>query len=126
MRRVYQTPQTRRDCPDLKSGPCPHVGCVYNTYLEVDHKGRLRIIHPDLPPTAPERAEWSCALALAEQGPQDCGKIGEILNLSRERVRQIEVRALSKCRVLIEELMEIEGDEYADSEDEAGWRGHSR
>lgn len=79
-------PRTRIDCEDVPR-PCPYAGCIYHLYLDVTPRGSLLLNHPDLEPW--ELTE-SCALDVADRGPHTLEEIGEILNVSRERVRQIE------------------------------------
>jgi len=42
----------------------------------------------------------SCALDVAEDGPKTLAQVGEILGVTRERVRQIEEMAIAKARLL--------------------------
>ncbi len=98
----YQPPvkYVRGDCQD-GARPCPHVGCPYNNYLTVDSRGNIKLAHgnrepEDVPPND------SCCLDIADQGGQTLERVAEILGLTRERIRQIEVRALAKLRIVIE------------------------
>ena len=43
--------------------------------------------------------EHTCALDVAEKGGITLEEVGEIMNLTRERIRQIEARGLHKLRV---------------------------
>lgn len=85
-----QRPRTREDCRNVPR-PCPWVGCKHHLYLEVTSTGGLKINFPDLEPW--EIAE-TCSLDVAERGGITLEAIGGITNLTRERVRQIEVRGL--------------------------------
>jgi DNA-directed RNA polymerase sigma subunit (sigma70/sigma32) len=40
----------------------------------------------------------TCALDVADRGGITLEEVGEILNLTRERIRQVEVRGLTKMR----------------------------
>lgn len=87
-------PATRGDC---ESGPrpCPWVTCRYHLYLDINPRtGSIKLNFPDLEPWEMQN---TCALDVAES--LDGGSlsiVGEALNLSRERARQLEGRALRK------------------------------
>jgi hypothetical protein len=88
-------PQTRGDCVD-GIRPCPYVGCKFNLYLDVTPEtGVIKLNFPDLDP---DELGESCALDVAEDGGRELLPIARALNVTRERVRQIEVRALAKGR----------------------------
>lgn len=84
-------PKTRGECKGV-SRPCPYISCKYNTYLEITDAGNIKILRPHL--KVDEVAE-SCVLDVADRGPQILDEIGDILNITRERARQIEGQALS-------------------------------
>ena len=42
--------------------------------------------------------EHTCALDIADRGGVTLEEVGEILNLTRERIRQVEVMGLEKLR----------------------------
>ena len=93
--RSYWRPQTRKECANV-SRPCPYVSCKYHLYVDVNpNTGSIKINFPD-------REVWelknSCALDVAEQGGITLEEVGEILNLTRERIRQVEVRGLLKLK----------------------------
>ena len=76
--------------------PCPYVSCKYHLYIDVNPStGSIKVNFPD-------REVWelkeSCALDVAQQGGITLEEVGEILNLTRERIRQVEVRGLMKLR----------------------------
>lgn len=88
-------PRTRGDCKDAQR-PCPWVGCKHHLYLEVNPEtGSIKFNFPELEPM--DLAE-SCALDRAELGSITLEEVGLITNLTRERVRQLEVRGLLKLR----------------------------
>ena len=87
-------PQTRADCIDGVR-PCPWVSCRHNLYLDVTQAGGLKLHFPD---KEAQEMEHSCALDVAEQGPVTLERIGGMLDLTRERVRQIESAALQRLR----------------------------
>jgi hypothetical protein len=87
-------PKTRADCVDGER-PCPFVSCVHHLYLDVSARtGAIKLNFPDLEPD--ELAE-SCALDVADRQGTTLEGVGEIMNLTRERIRQVEVKALAKC-----------------------------
>lgn len=93
--RDYWRPLTRGDCAQV-SRPCPYVSCRHHLFLEVrERSGGLRLTEPD-------REVWevekSCSLDRAAQGPAEASEVARLLNLTPERVRQIELRALEKLR----------------------------
>ena len=89
-------PKTRADCVDGPR-PCPWVSCRHSTYLEVNPgTGSIKFAFPDLMPW--EMGE-SCALDIADRGDHTLEQVGIIGNLTRERVRQIELDALEHVRI---------------------------
>lgn len=90
-----QRPRTRADCIDGPR-PCPWVGCRHHLYLEVTEKGGIKYNFPNL---EPEDLPVSCSLDVAERGRHILEIVGTVLNLTRERCRQIEAVALRKLRI---------------------------
>lgn len=91
-------PRTRGDCEGLPR-PCPFVGCRYNTFLDVDVRGKIRV--------APRRrrlgplgapAETSCSLDVAHAASSNRHETAEAMGLGYEAVRQIEVEAIAELR----------------------------
>ena len=90
----WRRPRQRFDC-QCGERPCPWVSCAWHLYCDVTSKGSLRITWPDLEPwEAPE----TCALDVADRGQHTLDEIGNLMNLSRERVRQLEFTALRKVK----------------------------
>ncbi len=88
-------PQTRADCKG-EQRPCPWVACKHHLYLDINPEtGSIKINFPDLEPW--EMAN-TCALDVAEAGGHTLDEVGEITNLTRERIRQLEVRGLLKLQ----------------------------
>lgn len=90
-------PQTRADCRDGPR-PCLFVSCRFHLYLDVNERtGSIKLNFPELEP-------WelvdSCALDTAERGGMTLEQIGQLLNVTRERARQMEQSGLKKLRVL--------------------------
>lgn len=86
--------------------PCPWVSCKFHLYLDVNpDTGSIKLNFPDL--EVWEMAE-TCALDVADRGGITLEEVGEILNLTRERIRQVEVHGLGK---LSDEYSGILGDD---------------
>ena len=87
-------PQTREDCRDA-SRPCPFVACRHHLYLDVTDVGSLKLNYPD---REPWELAHSCSLDVADAGASTLEEVGALMNVTRERTRQIEVSALLKLR----------------------------
>jgi hypothetical protein len=86
-------PLLRAECVDGYR-PCPFAGCRWNLYLDVQPRtGAITYNFPDIDPS--ELVE-SCALDVADRGGETLEAVGAIVNLTRERIRQVEVKALAK------------------------------
>lgn len=87
-----ERPVIRAECED-GIRPCPFVGCRHNLYIEAKHTGSIRQnfdCEPwDVPP------DKSCSLDLCND-KKTMEEVGAILNITRERVRQIEEKTLAK------------------------------
>lgn len=93
----YYKPKTRAQCIDGPR-PCPYVSCKHHLFLDVSAKtGAIKLNFPDL--DLWEMGE-SCALDVADRGGTTLEDVGAIMNLTRERIRQVEVRALAKLEAL--------------------------
>ncbi len=92
-------PKTRADCIS-SARPCIFVSCKYNLYLDVNPEtGSIKLNFPD---KELAELEYTCALDVAEKGGITLEEVGEIMNLTRERIRQVETRGLEKLRVATE------------------------
>ena len=89
-----ERPRTRGDCVDGPR-PCPFVSCKHHLYLDVSGSGTIKLNFPDL---LPEQLEESCSLDVADRGGMALHDVGTLMNVTRERVRQIEVSALRRIR----------------------------
>jgi hypothetical protein len=89
-------PVNREECRgDVR--PCPWVACKHHLYLDVNPEtGSIKINFPDLEPWEMRN---TCALDVAERGGITLEEVGEIMNLTRERIRQVEVRGLLKLKM---------------------------
>lgn len=93
--RTYWRPAKRGECANV-SRPCPYVSCKHHLYIDVNPStGSIKVNFPDLEVW---ELKHSCALDVAQQGGITLEEVGEILNLTRERIRQVEVRGLMKLR----------------------------
>ena len=91
----YERPKTREECRQDKR-PCLYVSCRYHLYLDVNPvTGSIKLNFPD-------KEVWqlaeTCALDVAERGGITLEEVGEIMNLTRERIRQVEVSGLQKLK----------------------------
>jgi hypothetical protein len=102
-------PWTRGDCKDGPR-PCPWVSCVHHLAFDVTPRGGITENFPgleleDLPDT--------CSLDVADRGHHTLEEVGDRLNLTRERARQLELAALRK-------LGHTDEDGYRECMDERG------
>jgi len=91
----YRRPGVRAECKD-GARPCPFVSCKYHLYLDVNPgTGSIKMNFPELEVW---QMPFTCALDVSDQGGITLEEIGFIMNLTRERVRQLETSALEKIR----------------------------
>jgi len=89
-------PASRAECRE-ELRPCPWVACKHHLYLDINPEtGSIKINFPDLEPW---ELKHTCALDVAERGGITLEEVGEIMNLTRERIRQVEVRGLLKLKM---------------------------
>lgn len=91
-------PRTRGDCESIPR-PCPFVGCRHHLLLDVRSGGMISAQAEDL-----WTMEETCSLDVAEKAARNARKgapealtlerVGELLGVTKERVRQLEKRAL--------------------------------
>ncbi len=91
----YDRPAMRSECRDGER-PCLFVSCRHHLYLDVNPiTGSIKLNFPD-------KEVWelteTCALDVAERGGITLEEVGEIMNLTRERIRQVEVSGLEKLK----------------------------
>src|SRR5436309_3597854 len=96
-----ERPQKRAECTSHER-PCPFVACKHHLYLDVNPEtGSIKLNFPDL-------EVWemkdTCSLDVADRGGVTLEEVGEILNLTRERIRQVEVRGLLKLKMAAPDL----------------------
>ncbi|HEY7726539.1 MAG TPA: sigma factor-like helix-turn-helix DNA-binding protein [Anaeromyxobacteraceae bacterium] len=93
-------PRTRAECAGA-ARPCMFVSCKHHLYLDVNPAtGSIKLNFPD-------REIWeleeTCALDVADRGGITLEEVGTIMNLTRERIRQVETRGLLKLRAIAEQ-----------------------
>ncbi len=99
----YEKPKSRSECVE-GIRPCPFVSCKHHLYLDVSSRtGAIKLNFPDL--EVWEMTE-TCALDIADRGGTTLEEVGAIMNLTRERIRQVEVKALAKLDAL-EDMMAL-------------------
>lgn len=88
-------PRTRSECCDGPR-PCLYVSCRFHLYLDVNEAtGSIKLNFPDLEPW---ELPQSCALDIAEKGGLTLDEIGDLLNVTRERARQLETSGIDKLK----------------------------
>jgi len=93
----YEKPKSRSECVE-GIRPCPFVSCKHHLFLDVSSRtGAIKLNFPDL--EVWEMNE-TCALDIADRGGTTLEEVGAIMNLTRERIRQVEVKALAKLDAL--------------------------
>jgi hypothetical protein len=90
-------PKNSTECAEngAMTRPCPWVACRYHLYLDINATGNIKFNFPWLEPW---ELEAPCALAYVEDGGLTLELIGKAVNLTRERVRQMEVTVLEKVK----------------------------
>jgi hypothetical protein len=92
-----EKPRFRAECVGGER-PCPFVSCKHHLYLDVSARtGAIKLNFPDL--EVWEMTE-TCALDVADRGGTTLEEVGAIMNLTRERIRQVEVKGLAKLQAL--------------------------
>ena len=93
----YYKPKQRAECAEGPR-PCPYVSCKHHLFIDVSPRtGAIKLNFPDL--EVWEMGE-SCALDISDRGGTTLEDVGAIMNLTRERIRQVEVKALAKLEAL--------------------------
>jgi len=96
----YWRPKSRSECLEMER-PCLFVSCRFHLYLDVNPEtGSLK---ENFPGKEPWELEETCALDVADRGGITLEEVGAIMNLTRERIRQVEVRGLEKLKDVPEE-----------------------
>ena len=82
--------------------PCPFVSCKWHLYLDIIRYHKIKINHEsegeeDIADVLLRMPE-TCALDVADRGPHTLNDIGIYMGLTRERIRQIEAKAIRKLQ----------------------------
>ena len=92
-------PRTYDECCAVGLGtrvPCPFVSCKHHLYLEVNQRsGSIALHRPDVEVVD---MEHTCDRAVTDEGGAQLDRIAVAMGLTRERVRQLEERALRKIQ----------------------------
>lgn len=92
----HERPRLRAHCEGGER-PCPFVSCKHHLYLDVNPEtGSIKLNFPDVEVW---EMQETCALDVAERGGVTLEEVGEIMNLTRERIRQLEMSGLSKLHM---------------------------
>lgn len=97
-------PKTRADCVDGMR-PCPFVSCRHHLALDVNEEtGSLLLNFPGEDGEEVDFASMpeTCSLDTADLGGATLEEVGNLLRLTRERIRQIEAKCRSPMRRAIE------------------------
>lgn len=92
---LSHVPTNRSECVN-GIRPCPFARCKHHLYLDVNSEtGSIKLNFPDL--DLWEMRE-TCALDVADRGGMILEEVGDILNVSRARIQQIESKSIEKAR----------------------------
>jgi len=91
-------PERREDC--LPGGhnearPCPFASCRHHLGLDVLPTGGIQLNFPD---KEPWDLPHTCSLDLADQGGMTLDQVSKQLDVTRERIRQIEYKTLARLK----------------------------
>lgn len=98
---AHQRPKTRADCEPggcNEQRPCPWVACKHHLYLDANtDNGSIKLNFPD---REVEDMPETCGLDIADRGGITLEEVGELMAITRERVRQLETRGIAKIKAL--------------------------
>ena len=88
-------PLNRAECVNGPR-PCPWVSCRYHLFVDVNPRtGSLRY---NFPGKELWELKYTCALDVAENGECSLERLGEVMNLTGERIRQLANAGLGEVR----------------------------
>jgi hypothetical protein len=93
-------PTTRGECIGGQR-PCPWVSCRHHLLVDVKPNGTLILNHPG---KDVDELEGSCALDVADRGGASLEKVGNLLGVVLERIRQLEAEAAISAFVAVKRL----------------------
>lgn len=100
----FERPRTYDECEpswkDGSNGGCPLVGCRHNLFLDVAGTSIRFAYRRTECPTDIKHS--TCAAWLADRGGMTLEEVGEVLGVTRERIRQIETRALRRYHAALD------------------------
>lgn len=91
-------PRTRGDCEGGER-PCPFISCKYHLAYDVTPVGSLK---ENFPGFELDELPETCALDVADRGGIILEEVATFTNLTRERIRQVEEKALVHLRAAVE------------------------
>lgn len=97
--RDYLRPRTLEECDSVGLGdlfPCPFVSCKHHLYLDVNPRtGSVKI---NFPGREVDELTETCSKHVEMRGGLTLEEVADVMNLTRERVRQLQSRAIAKLK----------------------------
>lgn len=112
-------PRVRSECEGGER-PCPFVSCRYNLLVDVKESGAIKENLGPIEDVDFEALGDTCALDVADRGGDTLEAVGDMLGMTRERIRQVETRALAVLKAQAE-MHTLQ--DYTVSEPEPFWTG---
>lgn len=95
-------PKTRGECAAI-ARPCPFVSCRYNLFIDVRSNGTIKWNRGDAVESLLD-SHASCALDVAADGPKTLDYVADLLQLDKERVRQITEISIERLKAVFRQL----------------------
>lgn len=113
-------PRTRSECAGGQR-PCPFIACRHHIAVDVDpNSGAVTLNWPDRDLS---ELQETCSLDVADRGGTTLDRVGELMNLTHERIRQIEDSIAEKgC----ESFFEDDSARHGAARQGWAWRGMAR